>query len=77
MKVLKIVESHLFSPGEKLKKGTPVSNIQVKNEDLVCIYNPKKNEYMDDAPFSQFNKNKHVLVIDNLHYRVVHINDKS
>ena len=78
MKVLKIVESHLFKPGDKLPKGTPVSEYKIKHDSqLVCIYDPKRNEFMDDAEFSLFNKNKHVLVVDNIHYRVVHINDKS
>ena len=79
MKVLKIVASHLFTPGERLPKGTPVDSIKIKDDNqLVCIYNPKKNEYMDDTPFSNFNKNKHVLVLgDNEHYRVVRIDDQS
>lgn len=82
MKVLKMVETHEVQKG-KIQKHAKFVSLKVKDDQRVDAYDPKKNEYLDDLPFSSFKPKKHVLVQKKeegggeLHYTVIKVSDES
>lgn len=79
-KVLKMVETHNILKG-KISKDAKFTTLKVNNNQVVDAYDPKKNEYLNDIPFSSFKPRKHVLVLgekgEEQHFSVIKVSDES